>query len=765
MEHLYWIGVRKSDLLSVDELYKGCITFFGDGKNRNIALFNTGRARKNHNINIPIFDEFNRESILEILNNDPEAKFMFYNPVYAYLLEEELRKKVICLNDIEILNILDNKILCKLWLKNEVQLFESKQFLGMEIDLKKLDSIFGNSQNYLIQSSVSSGGTGTYILNPQNQKILKDKLCPHNLYTVTPYYRDATSFNIHCVIYSNSFQLYPISVQILKEEHGNLLYKGCDFIAANVLDSKLKTELEMQAANICQKLCNINYRGVCGIDFILIDGKIYFCEINPRFQASTLVLNYALKQNNLISINEANLFAFKDRYQVSETLIKIDIPYSLYVYEKNAEYEDFHKNIFNIYFQKHPEFKILKDGYCSDSIADEGTYLFRSIFPHSLVDISNGKTHITELLSGYSLKNPVNPVLLKIMLINFGVNILPEADKFIKNKGKLREGNFSAIDILLGNDLVINCPYKINHTEYSPFYINFHDQHLVLYYFDHEITEVDIYFESNLNQKKTLSGIPYRSVAFLATDRLRINYNPVCYYKQTNKACQFCNLPVANCSYNFSDITEITEDFLKNENFRHILLGGGSSQPRGNFSEILKLASYLRSKTDMPIYLMSIPPYNLEIIEQFYKVGITEVAFNIEIFDNAIAQKYMPGKGLIPRNHYFDALKKAVSLWGKSGNVRSMVIAGLEPDESLLSGIEKLCQIGVQPMVSIFRPMDGTPLQDRVPLPSVHLFELYAKIKALCFKYEQTLGPTCIYCQNNTLSLPQKYENMAIYIK
>ena len=646
-----------------------------------------------------------------------------------------------------------------------VQLFESRQFLGIEINLKQLDTIFGNDQGYIIQSSVSSGGTGTYILNSQNEEMFKSKICPNNLYTVTPYYRNATSFNIHCVIYSNSFQLYPISIQILKEEHGNLLYKGSDFIAVNTLDGKLKNELETQAANICQKLCNINYRGVCGIDFILIDNKIYFCEINPRFQASTLILNHALKQNNFSSINEANLCAFKDQYQVSETFIKIDIPYSFYVYEKNVDYEDFHKNIFDVYFQKYPEFEILKDGYCSDTIAEDGTYLFRSAFSHPLVDISNGKTRINELFSGYSFKNPVNLVLLKIMMINFGVKILPEAHKFIKRKGILREGNFSAIDILLGNDLIINCPYKMNHTEYSPFRINFFDQHLVLYYFDHEITEVDIYYESNLNQKKTLSGIHYRSVAFLATDRLRINYNPVCYYKQMNKACQFCNLPDKNCSYNFNDITEIIEDFLKNENFRHILLGGGSSYPRSNFSEILKLASYLSSKTEMPLYLMSIPPYDLEIIEQLYNVGITEIAFNIEIFDNTIAQKYMPGKGAIPRKHYFDALKKAVSFWGKSGNVRSMVIAGLEPDASLLAGVEKLCQIGVQPMISIFRPMIETPLQDRLPLTSAHLFELYEKIKAICLKYGQTLGPTCTYCQNNTLSIPLDYDNKVIHIK
>lgn len=92
------MGIRKSDLLSVNFLYQGSITFFGDGKDGNICLFKEGIIRKNHNIELEIFKEFNRKSILQVLNEDPDAKFMFYNPILAYSLEENLRERVICLN-------------------------------------------------------------------------------------------------------------------------------------------------------------------------------------------------------------------------------------------------------------------------------------------------------------------------------------------------------------------------------------------------------------------------------------------------------------------------------------------------------------------------------------------------------------------------------------------------------------------------------------------------------------------------------------------
>lgn len=154
---------------------------------------------------------------------------------------------------------------------------------------------------------------------------------------------------------------------------------------------------------------------------------------------------------------------------------------------------------------------------------------------------------------------------------------------------------------------------------------------------------------------------------------------------------------------------------------------------------------------------MSLPPEDLEIISQLYDEGINEVAFNIEIFHDKLAAKYMPGKGHIPREHYYKALEKAVSLWGKGGNVRSMVILGLEPENSLLSGIERLCKIGVQPMISIFRPMENTPLSCMLPLSIQKTMELYKIIERICAKYGQILGPSCVYCQNNTLSIPENY--------
>ncbi len=201
MKHIYWIGIRKSDLLSLDNLYNGSVTFFGDGKDGNISLTQTGIPRINHNIDSAIFLEFYEMAMKRILEEDNNAKFMFYNPILAYYLDNQLHKNIICLNNLDVLKILNDKILCKLWLKNDIHMLENVQMFGKEISLKHLNCIFDNKGEYIIQLPISSGGKGTFVLNSQNEKTIISKLLPFKQYIISAYYHNAIPINVHCVIY------------------------------------------------------------------------------------------------------------------------------------------------------------------------------------------------------------------------------------------------------------------------------------------------------------------------------------------------------------------------------------------------------------------------------------------------------------------------------------------------------------------------------------------------------------------------------------
>ena len=289
-------------------------------------------------------------------------------------------------------------------------------------------------------------------------------------------------------------------------------------------------------------------------------------------------------------------------------------------------------------------------------------------------------------------------------------------------------------------------PWKIDLTE---------DGALHVYYRDTDIGAVTLDMADPHAKRSTRSGIPYQSISFWATDRMRIHHTISCIFKKTDRGCRFCEIPKQNILCELTDIYEVIDFYLEQENtFRHFLIGGGSEPFDQEASHITEIVQYIRTKSDKPIYLMCLPPKNLSVLKAWHDAGVTEVAFNMELFDREAAEQYMAGKGKIPLAQYITALEEATLLWGKTGDVRTLFIAGLESTESLLQGIEAVASRGIMPILSVFRALYGTETENIVPPSNQWLFELFKSGERICMRYHLHLGPSCSACQNNTLSLP-----------
>ena len=96
---------------------------------------------------------------------------------------------------------------------------------------------------------------------------------------------------------------------------------------------------------------------------------------------------------------------------------------------------------------------------------------------------------------------------------------------------------------------------------------------------------------------------------------------------------------------------------------------------------------------------------------------------------------------------------------GRRGAVRSMLIVGLEPSDSLKKGIEELTANGIQPILSIFRPLPDTELSHLCAPSMLELYDIYNQSQQICKEHGLLLGPQCVNCQNNTLALPYWMED------
>ncbi len=748
MEYLVWVGPRDSDI-QFSKSFKDSICYFSNK--------NPIPNRKTH-IYGKTFINFIEVKMKHILRLHSNARFIFYNPKIAYSLNEEMTKYVLCLNKKYILDLLSDKIYTRYWMANYVPVLPSILQDSCHLSFDELENKLGYFPAYIVQQNRSSGGFGTFYVSRENRMLKTLSETYTELFIVSPYIENCLSVNINALIGEKQIYFFPLSLQITEQNGNRLIYHGSDYISIRNLSLDKQTKVQDYTKKILQVIQSLGYRGIIGIDFIIKGDMVYFQELNPRYQASSFLIDASLKEMGYPDLAKMNIDLFYGYNEISLDTKNLLVEYSFYkyIYEENAKHlyyiEDIARN--NSYVSQ-----ICLDGWNYDIKAEKNAYCYAIVFSTNITSLNfDGGYNLYSNITGeeeYLKENMFTQIGLKIALLNQGCVITKDVADFLNSKGIVKKAVFSSIDFRLSNGLYINAPVNLKFTDFSPFNINVNsDNHLVLNYYNNTISEIDIEMQPNWYDLCTKNNVTYSTLAYLSTDRLRIKHETACEMKKTGKGCAFCSVPISRNNFNTEDIKEVIDKLLSNPEFRHILIGGGSGNPLEEYKKIIDISKFIRTiNKNIPIYLMSLPPTKDKIIERYKEAGINEVAFNIEIWDRNLAQKIMPGKGQILLETYLHALQYATNLWGTTGNVRTALIVGLDNSETLLKGIQILCEYGIQPMLSVFRPMKNTKLESFVPLSNKALLSFYEKANDICSQYNIKLGPSCDACKNNMLAI------------
>lgn len=754
-DKIIWIGTKESDIFHTRNFFSNSITACGSGKNGNFSFSAEKNIRINYNMDNPKYTEYLTENMLQLLKDEPTVQFMYYNPYYAHLLTPSLANHVCCLNDKSLMDLLRSKCEMRTLASKYIPIVPFERVLGKDI-CSAIASQMEIKKEYIVQENISSGGEGTYIVsNTEELPIFSE----NTTYLLAPYYEKNIPININFVIFDNDIIIFPPSIQIISRLNGKLLFMGTDYFTEKYSSYLSKDIILQNTHKLASVLKELGYRGIGGFDYIFTENQLFFLECNPRFQASTYLINISLEKLNLPVIQELNYMAFNHKQAPKFNFYELEVPYSCTAC-------NYHSYIRELSIRKewyvHPNVvEILEDGLKPDMNLADCAYLYRIVFSKSITDV----TPDFNLIS-YDNLMPASQewyrkiidgdlLALKIGLINQGIFIPHNTLCYIKQNGGFKDSVFDSIDIILENGMIINCPYKINYADFSPFSLQLSAEHLELFYYQERLQIILLEpadpDKERLTQKQR---VPYRRLSYLGGDRLRIHHTDICIFKRTNNSCRFCNLPINGFEYTLEDIYEVIDFYLDRGGFRHILIGGGSEPISYESRTILKIVKYIRSKTDMPIYLMCLPIHDKEMLQELFCAGVTEIGFNIELWNNETAREIMPGKGKVSRQKYLTALKTAKTIWREAFAVRSLLIVGLERQSSVFEAIETLSLEGIMPILSVFRPLPNSQLADLLPPSNDSLYKLYKQLDEICQKYNQHLGPECLACQNNTLSLP-----------
>lgn len=738
MNEIFWVGLRESDIMFSKNIFTGSIVLFGNDS-ENTYAFNSYRANQN------FFDDeirnFYLQSVYKVLKNYPDAKFIFYNQKTTSFMPKEISNRILYYVDEKTRQLISDKILVRKLLRDLVSIPPYSEILGENINFKYVKSLFGNLDNYIVQDSLSGGGIGTYIYNSKSRNVIEKLLSPRKQYLVSEFLPNVQPINVHAFIaHDGKITVYPGSVQLIRQADGAHQYIGADFSAYGKFDEEIKIQIHSIAVKICERIYRYGYAGVLGIDFLLSGNKIYFCEINTRFQGSTIWLDELLTRNGLSSIFENYLD--RSTYDIDK-LKNFDISGLMY-YGNDPKLAKFYK----ICEQNSQLSRIDRDGYNEHMPVNEKSYLFRLTFNRNISwKPEFSENRVSENLMHYNFQKE-SGAKLKTVLLSCGVRLSHSMKKYLSI---FKMGVFTSLDIKFSNGVCVNVPFGTNFSEYSPYSLNEADGNIGLYFYDEFVDNITVeLYSPTIYNTMLKSNVLLSDIFYLATDRIRIKMQNGCDLKLLKKGCKFCYVPPTNRKFDVDEIIENIPLIERAIQFRHYMIGGGSNLTESSWKDVEKIASAIKSFSGKEVSLMSIAPSDLNTMLRLKNAGIDDVSFNLEICNDKKAVELMPYKG-IPRNKYIKCLKQAVIVWGKF-NVRSILLLGLEDEATTLKMVKKLCSIGVQPVLSLFRPVEHSELEFAIPLSSNKAYEIFVKADKICQSYNTELGPKCRECRNNTLS-------------
>lgn len=327
MDNLVWVGIRESEI-KYSDFVNNSISIFG-GNEHSLDKQIGHRINHNDDKNGELMNDFYNREVSAQIEKNPNVKFMYYSQIYSYdcMRKFGLLDHVFCLNDQNLINFVNDKFKIKKYLKDYIPVLKCIFLNGKECNYSELKQKYGG-EKFVAQTESGSGGFGTIVLDGKNIDL------GSHTYMITKYCEGNIPINIHVLISKNDILFLPPSIQIIDKTANNLAYKGGDFI----MYKKLVTpEIDAKVKNytyvVAEKLKERGYQGLLGIDSIIYDNEVYFMEINPRFQNSSTILNKALKENNLPSLQELQYECF---YGELPKIESFEVNYNGYVNEFEA---------------------------------------------------------------------------------------------------------------------------------------------------------------------------------------------------------------------------------------------------------------------------------------------------------------------------------------------------------------------------------------------------------------------------------------------
>jgi hypothetical protein len=201
---------------------------------------------------------------------------------------------------------------------------------------------------------------------------------------------------------------------------------------------------------------------------------------------------------------------------------------------------------------------------------------------------------------------------------------------------------------------------------------------------------------------------------------------PDCHYFATGKPCKFCSLRHARKTagkemadrFDLDIVAEATAIFQhtpwKDIPIISITTGTFPDGDEGaRYTSRVIRAVYDALNPKLAIHLLTMPPDSFELMYQYRESGVTSIAFNLEVFDQAVFEEVCPGKAArYGYDKLLHALEYAVNVFGPY-NVFCGFVWGIETVESTIEGYHWCLDRGIAVSSNVFHADQGSAFANR----------------------------------------------------
>ncbi|MCD7865940.1 MAG: nitrogen fixation protein NifB [Clostridiales bacterium] len=286
----------------------------------------------------------------------------------------------------------------------------------------------------------------------------------------------------------------------------------------------------------------------------------------------------------------------------------------------------------------------------------------------------------------------------------------------------------------------------------SPFELMYEDGRYILKE-NGKVVNENVVFEKRPGYyaESTSDGVPMATVALnYGMKHIFVSYSNECMLKEKGQDYLFCNINATKDIYadaqniKWKTARQIGETVARAyaEDNNKVTISGGFIPERREVDYYIDVAEAIQEATGLEDFNGTATigaPADFSTYEKYKEAGYRTTATNIELWNENYFKAICPGKyaNCGDRSYWLQALEYARDVFGKF-RVRSTFVAGIEPKNSLLEGIEALVSEGIIALPSSWNVNVGSPLEGhRTPTADWH-FDVIEQTVAIYRKYGLT---------------------------